>query len=155
MGQVFIHTDRAGTCSASDYRDSGKLQQALYGSVLAVFSMEHRKGRIQADGGYSGGGDHQQTMQAAVRRDDSRDGAACVLVPGIVQQSFHRAGIQQPSALPGDPQQHRFIFFRVQVGEHRVSGLKRNGVFAGAAAEQNGQLSSGHNHTSLFCLSKA
>ena len=37
----------------------------------------------------------------------------------------------------------------------KMSGLKRNGVFAGAAAEQNGQLSSGHNHTSLFCLSKA
>ena len=124
MGQVLIHTQGGGAQAAPHQRDSGQLQQALNGAVLAVFSVEHRKGCVQGERAHSGGVQNQKAAGAPVRGENRRAGVPGVLIPGVRRQSLQRAGVQQPLSLAGDAQGIDLIFLRVQMGEDRMGGLK-------------------------------
>ena len=140
MGRVLVHAQGGGEHAAPHDGDARQLQQALYGAVLPVLAMEHREGGVQVHGGRPGGGDQEQAVDAPVGGDHGGDQMALIGVPAVVQQGVKGAPVEEPPAVPGDAQGHRFVFPRIQVGEHRVGGLEGNVVFRGTTAEQDGQL---------------
>ena len=154
MGHILVHAEGGRECAASHNRDPRQLQQALDGSILSVFTVKHWKRSVQTDRGEPGRRDNQQTVESAVRRDNRRSTVVTIHMPSVIQQSSQRTAVEKPAPIPRNAQRDRFIFLTIQMCKHCVGRLKRNCIFSGTAAKEDGQSYFFHHNASHCSILK-
>ena len=133
MGAILVHGQGAGQGAAADNGHAGQLQKPLQGAVLTVFAVHHWKGSVEG-AGCPGAVQKQQLPGAAVEHQGAGD--AVRILPAVGADGVHRSRVMEPPPVFCDAHHQRAEFTLVEMGEHRLGGLQRNGVLAGDAAEQ-------------------
>ena len=99
----------------ADIGNPGKLQQPLYGAVLAVFPVQYRENHVNLLAHHRVAFKDQQALTPY--RGDGRRAVVGVVLPGLPGQGVVvRAGVINPLALPGDAHGDDVIFFLVDIG---------------------------------------
>ena len=136
VGVLLIHADGAGADIGAHAGDPGQVAEALHRAVLGKAAVHHREHGIQPGGLRLTVPKGHQTMHCPVRREEGGQVAA-ILLPGVVDELVHLAGVAQPAPVPGDAHHHNIIFFAVDIFQHRGGGHQRYIMLAAGTAEQD------------------
>ncbi len=119
---------------APTYGKPGEIEQALHRPVFTERAVENGKHDVDVT---------LVTVRSAgamplARATQPRIGRQHDAVAGFqhIRQNLLRAAADQPAAVFGDADRHRFIFFRIERSNHRRGRGERNFMFARAPAEQ-------------------
>ena len=139
-----VHADRGGEHAGADVPDPGHLEHALDGAVLAPRPVQQREDhvdvaerarRLRRLGDDQAGRAGASGASAIVARSPSTAGQP---VGALDPQPLGVAGLQHPAAVGGDADRHHVVLLAVDGREHAAGGHARDGVLAGAAAEDDG-----------------
>ena len=138
---VLVHPDGRADYARSDVGQIGKFEQALHGAVFAVGAVEDGEDDVNADG--AGLIFIERNESADVRVGGENDWLAFAQDVG---KKFLRGGAGEPAAILSDADGHDFVARGIKRGDYRGRGVQGDFVFAGTAAEEDGDAQS-----FLFC----
>ena len=136
LGKGLIHSNSGSGNMGTHIGDACHLQQALHGTVLAVFTVEHREDHINFLCRYTLCCEAQQTL-ATDRRDGSIT-VAFAVHPGTGRQhGVVLAAKENPLAFSGNAHREDVIFVMINVVQNGLGRAQGNSMLRADAAEKN------------------
>ena len=109
---LLVHADSGSKAAAAHIGNACHIKQTLYGSVLAVFAVEHGENNVYLYKVHSSVG---YLCDAAVKRvgENSCGNTVGVCLPAAVLYARNISGIEEPSSLFGDSHRDYLILVGV------------------------------------------